>query len=161
MAGQRILLYAEQGFGDTVQFCRYARLIAERGAYVMVEVQPALKSVLSGLAGVDHLLAQGETLPAFDYQCPLLSLPLACSTTLATIPEDVQKAQLDVDQARANLDVANLTSEERKRLLKEGAIAGRDVDTAIAALDEIFTEHAGSVSASHSESHAAGGSAHV
>jgi multidrug efflux pump subunit AcrA (membrane-fusion protein) len=55
------------------------------------------------------------------------------AATLATIPEDVQKAQLDVDQARANLDVANRTAEERKRLLKEGAIAGRDVDTAIAA----------------------------
>jgi RND family efflux transporter MFP subunit len=55
------------------------------------------------------------------------------AATLATIPEDVQKAQLDVDQAKANLDVANRTSEERKRLLKEGAIAGRDVDTAIAA----------------------------
>lgn len=55
------------------------------------------------------------------------------AATLATIPEDVQKAQLDVDQAKANLDVANRTSEERKRLLKEGAIAGRDVDTSIAA----------------------------
>jgi len=55
------------------------------------------------------------------------------AATLATIPEDIQKAQLDVDQAKANLDVANRTSEERKRLLKEGAIAGRDVDTAIAA----------------------------
>jgi HlyD family secretion protein len=55
------------------------------------------------------------------------------AATLATIPEDVQKAQLDVDQAKANLEVANRTAEERKRLLKEGAIAGRDVDTAIAA----------------------------
>jgi multidrug efflux pump subunit AcrA (membrane-fusion protein) len=55
------------------------------------------------------------------------------AATLATIPEDVQKAQLDVAQAKANLDVANRTAEERKRLLKEGAIAGRDVDTAIAA----------------------------
>jgi multidrug efflux pump subunit AcrA (membrane-fusion protein) len=54
------------------------------------------------------------------------------ATTLATIPEDVQKAQLDVDQAKANLDVANRTSEERKQLLKDGAIAGRDVDSAIA-----------------------------
>ena len=55
------------------------------------------------------------------------------AATLATIPEDVQKAQLDVDQAKANLDVANRTAEERKRLLKDGAISGRDVDTAIAA----------------------------
>jgi HlyD family secretion protein len=55
------------------------------------------------------------------------------AATQATIPEDLQKAQLDVDQAKANLDVANRTAEERKRLLQQGAIAGRDVDTAIAA----------------------------
>lgn len=55
------------------------------------------------------------------------------AATLATIPEDVQKAELDLAQAKANLDVANRTAEERGRLLKEGAIAGRDVDTAIAA----------------------------
>lgn len=55
------------------------------------------------------------------------------SATLATIPEDAQKAQLDVDQAKANLEVAQRTAEERKRLLKDGAIAGRDVDLAVAA----------------------------
>jgi len=55
------------------------------------------------------------------------------AATLATIPEDVQKAELDVAQAKANLDVANRTVEERKRLLEQGAIARRDVDTAIAA----------------------------
>ena len=55
------------------------------------------------------------------------------AATLATIPEDLQKAQLDVAQAKANLDVANRTAEERKRLLKDGAISGRDTDTAIAA----------------------------
>lgn len=55
------------------------------------------------------------------------------AATLATIPEEVQRAQLDLDQAKANLEVANRTAEERRRLLKEGAIAGRDVDTAIAA----------------------------
>ncbi len=55
------------------------------------------------------------------------------TATQATIPENVQKAQLDVDQAKANLEVANRTAEERRRLLREGAIAGRDTDTAIAA----------------------------
>lgn len=55
------------------------------------------------------------------------------AATQATIPEAVQKAQLDVDQAKANLEVANRTAEERKRLLQQGAIAGREVDTAIAA----------------------------
>ena len=55
------------------------------------------------------------------------------TATQATIPEDVQKAELDVSEAKANLDVANRTSEERKRLLSQGAIAGRDADTAMAA----------------------------
>ena len=71
---------------------------------------------------------------ALDLQGGLTQAQAAYATaTQATIPEDVQKAQLDVDQAKANLDVAKRTADERKRLLEQGAIAGRDVDTAIAA----------------------------
>ena len=73
------------------------------------------------------------------------------ASTLATIPEAVQKAQLDVNQAKANLEVADRMAEERKRLLQEGAIAGRDVDTAVAsavqakAAYDIATKHLESV----------------
>ena len=71
---------------------------------------------------------------ALDSQGSLLQAKAAfAAATQATIPEEVQKAQLDVDQARANLDVAERTAQERKRLLAEGAIAGRDTDLAIAA----------------------------
>lgn len=71
---------------------------------------------------------------ALDSKGAVASAQAAYTTaTHATIPEEVQKAQLDVDQARANLEVANRTAEERKRLLREGAIAGRDTDAAIAA----------------------------
>lgn len=71
---------------------------------------------------------------ALDSKGGLTSAQAAYATaTRATIPEDVQKAQLDVDQAKANLDVANRTAEERKRLLQEGAIAARDTQTSIAA----------------------------
>ncbi|HEY4011378.1 MAG TPA: efflux RND transporter periplasmic adaptor subunit [Acidobacteriaceae bacterium] len=71
---------------------------------------------------------------AVDSKGAVTSAQAAYTTaTQATIPEDVQKAQLDVDQAKANLEVANRTAEERKRLLAQGAIAGRDTDTAIAA----------------------------
>jgi HlyD family secretion protein len=71
---------------------------------------------------------------ALDSKGSLISARAAyTATTLATIPEAVQKAQLDVNQAKANLDVANRTAEERKALLQQGAIAGRDVDTAVAA----------------------------
>ncbi len=71
---------------------------------------------------------------ALDSQGSLLQAKAAFATaTRATIPEEVQKAQLEIDQARANLEVADRTADERKRLLAEGAIAGRDTDTAIAA----------------------------
>jgi Flp pilus assembly protein TadD len=89
VAGKTVLLHAEQGNGDTIQFCRYATVLAERGARVVLEVQPALKSLLSCLIGVQQVVATGEPLPEFDFHCPLLSLPLACGTTLQTIPARV------------------------------------------------------------------------
>ena len=81
-----ILLHAEQGFGDTIQFCRYAELCANAGANVVLEVQKSLVGLLRSLRGVSEIIAQGTTLPAFDCHCPLLSLPLAFKTTLNTIP---------------------------------------------------------------------------
>lgn len=86
LAGRTILLHAEQGFGDTLQFCRYAARVKALGARVLLQVQPELKDLLTGLAGVDQLLAAGEPLPGFDCQCPLLSLPLALGTELDDIP---------------------------------------------------------------------------
>jgi len=81
-----ILLHAEQGFGDTIQFCRYAQLVAKLGAKVFLEVQPPLVQLLNSLEGVNQIIANGSELPDFDYQCPLLSLPLAFKTTLENIP---------------------------------------------------------------------------
>jgi tetratricopeptide (TPR) repeat protein len=86
LAGKTILLYAEQGLGDTLQFCRYAALVAARGARVVLEVQGSLAGLLARLDGVDQVVAKGDPLPPFDYQCPLMTLPLACGTELASIP---------------------------------------------------------------------------
>ncbi len=86
VAGKTILLHAEQGLGDTIQFCRYAKLVAALGATVVFEVQRPLKGLLANLEGPSVVLAHGEPLPAFDFQCPLMSLPLAFGTTLASIP---------------------------------------------------------------------------
>ena len=86
LAGKTILIYAEQGLGDTIQFCRYAKPLAERGATVLLRVQPPLVPLLQGLDGVARLFAADEPPPRFDYHCPLLSLPLALDTTLQTIP---------------------------------------------------------------------------
>ncbi len=63
LAGKTVLLHAEHGLGDTLQFCRYAPLVAARGARVVLEVPPALKSLCRTLAGVDTLLGFSETLP--------------------------------------------------------------------------------------------------
>ena len=84
--GKTILLYAEQGLGDTIQFARYAPLVTKLGAKVLLEVQPPLAQLLRGVEGVHKVVVRGEKLPKFDYQCPLMSLPLAFKTTLETIP---------------------------------------------------------------------------
>jgi Flp pilus assembly protein TadD len=84
--GRTILLHAEQGLGDTIQFIRYARLVKERAARVVVECQPELIRLLAGVAGIDHLVARGAALPDFDVHAPLLSLPRLFGTDVATIP---------------------------------------------------------------------------
>ncbi len=84
--GKTVLLHSEQGFGDTIQFCRYVPLVAARGARVIVEVAAPLQDLMSDLAGATQVIPRGTPLPDFDYQCPLLSLPLAFGTRLETIP---------------------------------------------------------------------------
>ncbi len=86
LAGKTILIYGEQGLGDFIQFCRYVRLVADLGANVILEVPKPLASLMWGLQGVSQIVTKGELLPYFDYQCPLLSLPLAFGTSLTTIP---------------------------------------------------------------------------
>jgi tetratricopeptide repeat protein len=88
VAGKTLLLHAEQGFGDTLQFCRYASLVGAT-ARVILEVQPSLVRLCSSLAGVAQVIARGDPLPAFDLHCPLMSLPLAVGTTHDTIPARV------------------------------------------------------------------------
>jgi hypothetical protein len=79
LEGRTILLHAEQGLGDTLQFCRYASAVKALGARVILEVQPPLKTLLAGLEGVDQVIGVGEPVPPFDRHVPLLSLPLAFS----------------------------------------------------------------------------------
>ena len=88
LAGKTILLHAEQGFGDTIQFIRYAPLVAERGARVICEVQSELQLLLSRIDNVE-IVVKGVALPHFDLHCPLLSLPLAFGTQPETIPAKI------------------------------------------------------------------------
>jgi len=98
LQGQTILLYAEQGLGDTLQFCRYVDVVAARGARIYLEVQAPLRPLLEQYSDRARLFTVGESLPQFDYHCPLLSLPLAFHTDLPSIPS--QTAYLQADSAK-------------------------------------------------------------
>jgi tetratricopeptide (TPR) repeat protein len=86
LAGKTILLHSEQGLGDTIQFCRYAKLVADLGARVILEIQKPLAKLLANLEGVGTLVTKGSVLPPFQFHCPLMSLPLAFRTRLDNIP---------------------------------------------------------------------------
>ncbi|CAN7498706.1 tetratricopeptide repeat protein [Phenylobacterium sp. LjRoot225] len=77
LAGRTILLHGEQGLGDCIQFARYARQVADRGAIVILEVYATLAPLFEGLAGVSQLVRRGDPTPPFELHCPLMSLPLA------------------------------------------------------------------------------------
>ena len=87
--GKTIFLRAEQGLGDTLNFVRYVPLIAALGARVILGVQLPLKSIAPTVPGVAQVFSDGDTLPDFDYYCPLLSLPMAFETELETIPVNI------------------------------------------------------------------------
>ncbi|MBW4475106.1 MAG: tetratricopeptide repeat protein [Stenomitos rutilans HA7619-LM2] len=91
--GKTILLHAEQGLGDTIQFIRYAPLVKQLGARVIVECQSELLTLLESATDIDQLLAQGAPVPAFDVHAPLLSLPHLLGTTLETIPAHIPYLQ--------------------------------------------------------------------
>ena len=86
IAGKTLLVWAEQGFGDSLLFARCVGLLAGRGARVVFEVQPHLARLMGDLAGADLVIAAGESLPPFDLQVPLLSLPGLLGIRLDTIP---------------------------------------------------------------------------
>ncbi|HTP91008.1 MAG TPA: tetratricopeptide repeat-containing glycosyltransferase family protein [Xanthobacteraceae bacterium] len=84
-----VLVHAEQGLGDTIQFARYVPLLAEAGAKVVLEVQSELRTLMARLDGVAAILARGEVPPPFDVHCPLGSLPLAFKTDPDTVPSRI------------------------------------------------------------------------
>ncbi|QWD72184.1 glycosyltransferase family protein [Polynucleobacter sp. UB-Raua-W9] len=86
LQGKIILIYGEQGVGDFIQFCRYVKLVADLGAKIILETPKSLATLMEGFEGVSQLVIKGEELPYFDYQCPLLSIPLALNTNISTIP---------------------------------------------------------------------------
>lgn len=106
LSGKTILLHAEQGLGDTLQFCRYVPLLIEQGARVLLEVPEVLTRLMISLHPSLEVFRMGEVSASYDFHCPLMSLPLACATRLATIPDRVpylSVAPMDVEKWAAAL----------------------------------------------------------
>jgi len=93
-----VLLHAEQGLGDTIQFARYVPRIAANGAKVILEVQTELKSLMQRLDGAAAVIGRGENAPAFDVHCPLGSVPLALRTEPTTVPAQIPYLAADDTQ---------------------------------------------------------------
>jgi tetratricopeptide (TPR) repeat protein len=89
LGGRTILLHAEQGFGDSIQLLRYVPMVVAKGGQVVLEIPDSLMPLIGARDGVVAMLKLGAPLPPFDLHCPLLSLPLAFGSTLATIPAEV------------------------------------------------------------------------
>jgi hypothetical protein len=109
-----ILVFSEQGLGDTLQFCRYLKLLAARGATVIFEVQQPLVDLLADVEGASAVIARGGDIPNCDYKCALLSLPLAFGTTLDTIPSE--RKYLHADTARITQWQGRLGPRARPRI---------------------------------------------
>jgi len=101
LTGKTILVHSEQGFGDTIQFCRYTAKLAAAGARVVLEAPAALVSLLESLRSVSHVIARGAELPDFDYHIPMMSLPYAFHTTLETVPADIPYLHPNPQKARS------------------------------------------------------------
>lgn len=98
--GQTLLLHGEQGLGDSLHFCRYATPLKGK-ARIVLEVPKPLVRLMGSLDGVDEVIALGKTLPSFDWQVPLMTMPLAFSSMGATLPRQVPylRAELDLVEA--------------------------------------------------------------
>ncbi len=101
LGGKTILLHAEQGMGDTLQFIRYVPLVVQRGGRVIVECPPDLATILRGVEGIQEIFVQGQPLPPFDAHRSIMSLPLTFGTTAQTIPAKVPYLSVPADRIAA------------------------------------------------------------
>lgn len=100
LEGKTIFIFNEQGYGDSIQFCRYATLAKKMGATVVYEVEDALHSLFATLDGVDHLIKVGEQIPRFDYYCPSMSLPIGFGTDFDSVPCSISYLRADEEKIR-------------------------------------------------------------
>lgn len=133
-----ILLHGEQGLGDSIQFCRYATMVKASGARVLLEAPKALTGLMRKLAGVDELIEKGKPLPAFDYHCPLLSLPLAFKTDSNSIPSSTSYLSSDSDRRSEWSRKLGVTKKIRVGLAWSGRKTHKNDHNRSLALDEML-----------------------
>lgn len=121
LAGKTIFLHSEQGLGDTLQFCRYAPLVEKLGARVILEAQKSLIPLLATLEGTCAIIPLGTTPDAFDFHCPIMSLPLAFKTTVDTIPAATPYLFTDPQNLKAWQERLGAKSKPRIGLCWSGA----------------------------------------
>ncbi len=100
LAGRRILIHAEQGLGDALQFVRYVPGVRERGGKVILECYEELERLFAQVPGMEELVKAGTPLPEFDLHCPMLSLPLAFGMTAESIPSETPYLTADPELSR-------------------------------------------------------------
>lgn len=124
--GKTILLHCEQGVGDSIQFCRYTKLVHDLGASVILEAPKSLVGLFNHLAGVDEIIEAGQSLPAFDYHCPLMSLPLAFGTELATIPQSKAYLSSEVEHRKTWIERLGVKTKPRIGVVWSGSTTHRN-----------------------------------
>ena len=126
ISGKTLLIYAEQGFGDVIQFCRYVRMAKDLGSNIVLEVQPPLASLISTLNDDIIIVEKGESLPVFDLQCPIMSLPLAFKTAVESIPADVPYLFCDPNKQKIWKERLGVKAKKRIGLVCSGAVIHKD-----------------------------------
>jgi Flp pilus assembly protein TadD len=113
LAGRSILVHGEGGFGDIIQFSRFVPMVKDRGGRVIFQVLPELVRLFASLGGAETVVSKSEPAPAFEYHCPLLSLPHIFGTMLETVPN---KPYLSADAALARQWAGRFAGETRRRI---------------------------------------------
>jgi tetratricopeptide (TPR) repeat protein len=126
VSGKTLLIYAEQGFGDVIQFCRYVLMAKDLGANIILEVQPPLVLLMSTLNDDIIIVEKGESLPDFDLQCPIMSLPLAFKTAVESIPASIPYLFCDPNKQKIWKERLGVKTKKRIGLVCSGAVIHKD-----------------------------------
>jgi tetratricopeptide (TPR) repeat protein len=124
LGGRSILIHAEQGFGDTLQFVRYIPAVAECGGRVVLEVPASLVRLARTVVGISEVVAAGNPLPTFDCHCPLLSLPRVFRTNLGTIPNAVPYLRVPAEASAGWAELIPATPGLRVGVVWAGTVVG-------------------------------------